>query len=64
MTDIFDLAIGLLPTVICFLCCSKVGRPPSKKVTDRKTFTRPGHVSYCGTTELVGNLQRQLTKIM
>ncbi|XP_010244738.1 PREDICTED: uncharacterized protein LOC104588490 isoform X2 [Nelumbo nucifera] len=33
---------------------SKSGRPPSKKLADRKAFTRPGHVITSGSSDFAG----------
>uniref|UniRef100_A0A1D1Z2K0 Chlorophyllase-1, chloroplastic n=1 Tax=Anthurium amnicola TaxID=1678845 RepID=A0A1D1Z2K0_9ARAE len=33
---------------------SKVGRPPSKKMSDRKTFMRPSHAVNSGSSDLIG----------
>ncbi|KAF8397896.1 hypothetical protein HHK36_016821 [Tetracentron sinense] len=33
---------------------SKLGRPPSKKLSERKAFTRPGHVLNSGSSDVTG----------
>ena len=40
--------------IVCILDFSKSGRPPSKKLTDRKTFTRAGQVLNTGSSDFTG----------
>lgn len=46
--------ILLLPNHDSFCLFSKSGRPPTKRMSDRRAFTRPGKVVNSGSSEFTG----------
>jgi hypothetical protein len=46
--------------IVMFNLCifSKSGRPPLKKLSDRKAFTRLGHTSIGGSPDLAGKISK------
>lgn len=47
--------ILLLPNHYSFCLFSKSGRPPTKRMSDRRAFTRPGKVVNSGSSEFTGS---------
>lgn len=51
-----QISSSLYLSFVVFSCFSKSGRPPLKKLSDRKAFACPGHISTNGSPDFAGTV--------